>query len=157
MRLERLDLTKRDVASSVLELQRRAYRMEAELIGSDQIPPLRETLEELQASRETFLGAYVDRTLSGAISWRVTSGVLDLHRLVVDPTRLRAGIGTALVRAALAAEPEARRAIVQTGASNEPAKRLYRREGFVEIGDVEVLPGLWVTRFDKLLDDVERP
>src|SRR5919197_923035 len=99
MRLERLDLTKRDVASSVLELQ----------------------------------------------------------RLVVDPTRLRAGIGTALVRAALAAEPEARRAIVQTGASNEPEKRLYRREGFVEIGDVEVLPGLWVTRFDKLLDDVERP
>jgi hypothetical protein len=28
---------------------------------------------------------------------------------------------------------------------------LYRREGFREIGDVEVTPGLWVTRFGRRL------
>jgi ribosomal protein S18 acetylase RimI-like enzyme len=151
MYLERLDLTQRRVASAILKLQRRAYRIEAELIGSDEIPPLRETFEDLQASKETFLGAYLDGRLAGAISWRVNAGVLDLHRLVVDPNYFRAGVGTALVRGALAAEPNATRAIVQTGASNEPAKRLYRREGFKEIGDVEVTPGLWVTRFGRRL------
>jgi hypothetical protein len=31
------------------------------------------------------------------------------------------------------------------------AKRLYRREGFKEIGEVEVTPGLWVTRFSRRL------
>jgi ribosomal protein S18 acetylase RimI-like enzyme len=148
---ERLDLTQRRVASAVLKLQRRAYGIEAELISSYEIPPLRETLHDLQASKETFLGAYLDRTLVGVISWRIDAGVLDLHRLVVDPNNFRAGVGTALVRGALAAEPAAKRAIVQTGASNEPAKRLYRREGFKEIGEVQVMPGLWVTRFSRRL------
>jgi ribosomal protein S18 acetylase RimI-like enzyme len=149
--LRRLDLTQPGVACAVLELQRRAYAIEAELIGSYEIPPLRETLQNLQATEETFLGAYLDGALAGAISWRIDAGVLDLHRLVVDPHHFRAGVGTALVRAALAAEPDATRVIVQTGASNEPAKRLYRREGFREIGDVEVIPGLWVTRFTRRL------
>jgi GNAT superfamily N-acetyltransferase len=151
VQLERLDLAQGHMASAVLELQRRAYRMEAELIGSDEIPPLHETLENLQASRETFLGAYLEWTLAGAICWRVRAGVLDVHRLVVDPDHLRAGVGTALVRGALATEPEAKRAIVQTGASNEPAKQLYRREGFEEIDEVEVVPGLLVTLFGKHL------
>ena len=151
MHFERLDLTQRRVASAVLKLQRRAYGIEAELISSYEIPPLRETLHDLQASKETFLGAYLDRTLVGVISWRIDAGVLDLHRLVVDPNNFRAGVGTALVRGALAAEPAAKRAIVQTGASNEPAKRLYRREGFKEIGEVQVMPGLWVTRFSRRL------
>ena len=53
--------------------------------------------------------------------------------------------------AALAAEPEADRAVVQTGSSNEPAKQLYRREGFEEIDEVEVVPGLRVTRFGRRL------
>jgi ribosomal protein S18 acetylase RimI-like enzyme len=43
------------------------------------------------------------------------------------------------------------RVIVQTGALNEPAKRLYRREGFEETDEVEVVRGLWVTRFRKSL------
>ncbi|HZG35405.1 MAG TPA: GNAT family N-acetyltransferase [Gaiellaceae bacterium] len=149
--LERLDLTQQDVAAAVLGLQRRAYGIEAALIGSDEIPQLTETLEELQASGETFLGAYLEETLVGAISWRAVGRVIDLHRLVVDPDCFRTGIGAALVRAALAAEPEADRAVVQTGSSNVPAKRLYRREGFEEIDEVDVVPGLRVTRFGRRL------
>jgi ribosomal protein S18 acetylase RimI-like enzyme len=151
MRLERLDLSRSEIASAVLELQRRAYRVEAGLVGSDEIPPLRESADELQASDETFLGAYVDGSLAGVISWRSEGGIVDVHRLVVEPSRFRAGVGTALVRAALAAEPDAERAIVQTGAANQPAKRLYRREGFEEIDELEVAPGLRVTRFAKRL------
>ena len=147
MELRRLDVTDRPVAAEVLALQRRAYRIEADLIGSDGIPPLTETLEELRTSGEIFLGAFVDDDLAGAISWRLQGETLDVHRLVVDPGRFRGGIGTALLRAALAAEPEARHAILQTGAANDPAKRLYRREGFEELDEVEVAPGLRVTRF----------
>lgn len=151
MELRRLDIGDGATATELLELQRRAYRVEADLIGSDGIPPLTETLDELQASGETFLGAFAEGDLAGAISWRLDGDTLDLHRLVVDPGRFRGGIGTALVRAALEAEPDARRVIVQTGAANEPAKRLYFREGFTELDEVQVAPSLRVTRFAKEL------
>ena len=135
----------------MLALQRRAYAVEAELVGSDAIPPLHETLAELQACGETFLGTLVEDELAGAISWRLEDGVVDIHRLIVDPPRSRQGIGSALVRGAIAAEPEAVCAIVQTGAENEPACALYLREGFEHVDDGEVAGGLRISRFRRRL------
>jgi len=149
--LVRLDLSDASTAVELLELQRRAYRVEADLIGSDEIPPLRETLAELQSCGETFLGARADGVLIAAISWRCDGETIDLHRLVVHPAHFRTGLGSALVREALATEPRARHAVVQTGAANDPAIALYRREGFVATGVLEPLPGVHVTRFTKHL------
>jgi ribosomal protein S18 acetylase RimI-like enzyme len=151
MTLVYLDVADPSVASRLLDLQRKAYRVEADLIGSDEIPPLRESLAELQSCGETFLGAFVDGALAGAISWKLDGETIDLHRLVVQPARFRRGIGVALVRAALASEPSVRRAIVQTGADNEPAAALYLQEGFARIDEIEPVPGLRVTRFTKRL------
>jgi ribosomal protein S18 acetylase RimI-like enzyme len=151
MELRPLDLADTDVAAGVLELQRRSYAVEARLIGSDRIPPLHESLDDLQECGETFLGAYVDDRLAAVVSWKFDGVTIDLHRLAVCPWFFRRGIGVALVRAALRSETEARRAIAQTGAANEPAKQLYRREGFAELGDREVLPGLWISRFEREL------
>jgi hypothetical protein len=75
VRLERLDLTQRHVASAVHELQRRAYRIEAELIGSTKIPPLRETLEELQALREVLARTLSARVYPGACQVGQRSGI----------------------------------------------------------------------------------
>jgi ribosomal protein S18 acetylase RimI-like enzyme len=69
----------------------------------------------------------------------------------VHPDFFRRGIGVALLRAALRSEPAAQRAIAQTGAANEPAKQLYRAEGFAEVRDREVLPGLWIRQFERSL------
>jgi len=149
--LVRLDLSDAEVARRILELQRSAYRVEADLVGSDDIPPLHETLEELVSSGETFLGALVDGLIIGAISWRLHDLTLDIHRLVVDPTQFRNGIGASLVRAALVAERTATRAIVQTGAANDPARHLYISEGFEQVDEIEAAPGLLVARFEKSL------
>src|SRR5262245_15073166 len=118
MELIPLDIRDDEVAGAVLELQRWAYRIEADLIGSDAIPPLRETLEDLQRCGEQFLGAFADGRLVGAVSWKLDRETIDLHRLVVDPEWFRQGVGTGLVRGALAANPDARRAVVETGALN---------------------------------------
>ena len=56
------------------------------------------------------------------------------------------------MRAALEAEPTAvTLAIVQTGAANEPARRLYLGEGFEQVDEIEAAPGLRVARFTKSL------
>lgn len=146
-----IDIADPAVATEVLALQQRSYSVEARLIGSDAIPPLHETRAELQSCAEHFLGAFVDGRLAGVVSWKFDGETIDLHRLAVHPAWFRRGIGVALVRAALAAEPRAGRAIVQTGAANEPAKTPYRREGFDEIGEREVAPGLRVTLFERTL------
>ncbi|MBA3381843.1 MAG: GNAT family N-acetyltransferase [Actinobacteria bacterium] len=143
----RVDHSDAEVAIALLELQRRAYEVEAALIGSRDIPPLIETLEELQNSRETFLAVSVEGRIAGTVSYRLLRDTIDIHRLAVDPTCFRCGIGTALVRAAVRAEPSATHAIVQTGAGNEPARSLYLREGFEQTDELEVAPGLRVTRY----------
>jgi ribosomal protein S18 acetylase RimI-like enzyme len=151
MKVVALDLADATVAREILDLQRRAYRVEAALIGSDASPSLQESLRELQECGEEFLGAFVGDRLVGSTSWRFDGETIDVHRLVVDPAYFRRGIGAALVRAVLAVNPDATRAIVQTGAANEPAKALYRREGFRIVDEVEPVPGLRVARFAKRL------
>ena len=151
MELVHLDLSDTEIATALLALQRQAYEVEAGLIGSNDIPPLHETLQALQSCGETFLGVLLEGSIVGAISWRVFDETIDLHRLIVDPLHFRRRIGVTLVRAALAAEPSVTRATVQTGADNEPAKALYLREGFELSDEVEIVPGLRVARFSKRL------
>ena len=93
----RLDLTDDELAARLLAIQRAAYRVEADLISSDAIPQLHESLDELQAAAETWHGLFVDTTVAGAISHRVVDGVVDIHRLVVDPVFFRRGIARRLV------------------------------------------------------------
>lgn len=57
-------------------------------------------------------------------------GLLGMFCLAVAPDRRRAGLGTALVRRLLAAEPSARLAYLQVEEGNLPARELYRRLGF---------------------------
>ena len=147
----RLDVSDRDVARELIALQRRSYRVEADLIGSESIPALDETLDQLQESGETFLGACFGSALAGFVSWKLEDRVLDLHRLVVDPSFFRRGVGSLLVEAALGAEPAASRAIVQTGRENEPAVALYRRHGFRKIGEREVAPHVFVALLEREL------
>jgi ribosomal protein S18 acetylase RimI-like enzyme len=40
-----------------------------------------------------------------------------------------------------------RRVVMATGRANTPACRLYERAGFTAVEDVEVVAGLWVTRY----------
>ena len=143
-----LDLADPLLARALLDLQREAYGVEAALFGSDAIPPLHETLAELVACGETFLGSFAADVLLGAVSWRLVAGAVDIHRLVVSPAAFRRGIGRALVRAVLSLHPGLP-AVVQTGAANAPARALYAAEGFTLVDELEPVPGLRVARLSR--------
>jgi ribosomal protein S18 acetylase RimI-like enzyme len=139
-----LDLSDDTVLHELWTVQRLAYAVEAELIGFDGIPPLHESLEELRAAQETFLGLYDEEGLVGAVSYQLDGSTVDICRLVVHPRAHRRGIASKL----LDALPEGPQ-IVSTGTKTEPALRLYRKRGFVETGTHEVGPGVSITDLSK--------
>lgn len=135
------------LARRALEIQRRAYRIEADLIGFDGIPPLHESLEELVASKEKFRGYFVGDVLAGFVSYELVDGLLDIGRLVVHPDYFRRGIGQALIRSL--DELGAERMIVSTGAANPPARKLYEALGFRLLEEISLPVGLKIARYEK--------
>ncbi|MEM9464887.1 MAG: GNAT family N-acetyltransferase [Actinomycetota bacterium] len=136
-----LDLRETPTAERVLDLQRAAYRVEADLIDFDGIPQLHESLADLQAAPETWHGALVGDTIAAAISHRIEDGVADIHRLVVDPAFLRRGLARQLVTHLHTSLP-VESFIVSTGAANTPARTLYERLGYRLERVEDVVPGL---------------
>jgi GNAT superfamily N-acetyltransferase len=140
-----LDLRDPGTLDAVVALQRASYRIEAELLGARTLPALTESPRRLRAAGEHFLGAFEDERLVGAIAWKRSGPLVDIHRLVVHPDRFRRGIAGRLLDALDATEPDAGRTIVATGAANAPARRLYERHGFVPVeerlasGDIPIL------------------
>jgi GNAT superfamily N-acetyltransferase len=136
------------VAAQVVELQRRAYRVEADLTGIEAIPALHETASQLVGCSEAFLAAYVGDLLSGVISYRIERDRVDIHRLAVEPCIHRRGVGRTLLRHLLSTT-SATRAVVSTGSGNKPAARLYLAEGFRLTGEVEVSPRVRLWKFER--------
>jgi ribosomal protein S18 acetylase RimI-like enzyme len=147
--IRKLDLSNEPELLELLELQRASYAVEAALIDSQNIPPLKDTPATLSGCGETFLGCFLGGKLVGAVSYKTTDGVVDIHRLVVHPDHFRRGIARSLLGRLEEVEHERTRILVSTGSKNIPARNLYRSLGFGETGEAEPAPELFVTHFEK--------
>jgi ribosomal protein S18 acetylase RimI-like enzyme len=146
--IRRLDLSDRDLAQRLLEIQHRAYAAEADLIGFDGIPPLQEDLDGLMSSTEHWLGRYDGAVLVGAVAYELEDDSVDITRLIVDPAHARRGHGRALLDHLDVLEPR-RSSVVSTGTANTPAVNLYKSRGYREDGRTEIAPGVTVTHFKR--------
>ena len=135
--------------AEVLDLQRKSYKIEADLIGTDEIPPLKETFDQLQGCGETFIGCYIDGRLAGAVSYIKEGKMLDIHRMMVHPDFFRRGIAKKLI--AQLEQIGYSEMLVSTGAANIPAVGLYEKIGFERQKDSVVGDGLVLANFRKLL------
>ncbi len=132
-------------APQLLDLQHKAYAVEAELIGDDRIPPLHEAESDLLSSGLQWIASFdVDQQIAGAAGYAIDHDVVDLDRLMVSPAHHRKGLGTALVIDVMSLAPIT---LVATGRDNTPARRLYESLGFLHQSDFEPVPGLWVSRY----------
>lgn len=130
----------------LLRLQHSAYAVEARLIGDTRIPPLHETEQELVSSGLYWIAAFEGTHLIGAVGYTIENKLVDLARLIVDPQHRRRGVGAGLVATVANLAPCA---VVSTGRDNVPARTLYERQGFTHESDIEVVPGLWVSRYSR--------
>jgi ribosomal protein S18 acetylase RimI-like enzyme len=147
--IRKIDLENQTLVQELFSLQRLAYLIEAKLIDFYDIPPLKESIEELLECGETFLGYFEDDELAGAVSFTKKGEELTICRMVVHPNHFRKGIGQKLLKSVEELEPAIPIIRVSTGRDNFPAKNLYQKNGYQLAKEIEVAPGFYISSFKK--------
>lgn len=111
-----------------------SYRIEAELLGVTDFPPLHRSISEFQNSTTQFFGLWKEDVLAAAVEIDQLKNSLDICSLVVHPKYFRQGIARKLL---LFVEDydDFETLIVETGWANAPAIALYKKFGFQETGE----------------------
>lgn len=121
-------------AEALLELQRIAYKSEAELHDDFSIPPLTQTLEEFKAS-------FTSRTVLKVVSGNkiLASGQVELKgdssficRMAVCPESQGQGIGSKLMSALENVYSDTKRVELFTGEKSTANLAMYGRRGYKE-------------------------
>lgn len=149
--IKKINLKNIKTAKHVLELQMSSYKIEAEIIGCYEIPPLKDTLGSLKECDEIFYGFYKNEVLAGIISFKIIENVLDIHRVAVDPRFFRMGIAGKLVNFVEVLESNIKKVLVCTGKENLPAVNLYLKNGYKKTKNIEISKNINLTEFEKML------
>jgi ribosomal protein S18 acetylase RimI-like enzyme len=129
-------------ASEILALQRLAYHSEALLYNDFGIPPLVQTLRELddELTVKVFLKVRVEGKIVGSVRGSLTDGTGFIERLIVHPDYQGQGFGTALMRQIEASLERAQRLELFTGHKSERNIRLYEKLGYKLFKREEINP-----------------
>lgn len=115
----------------ILELQYLAYQSEAELFGNMDIPPLKQTIEEVyeEFQKGTILKAVDDGTIIGSVRAYQENGTVYIGKLMVHPEMQKRGIGTKLLLEIENEYPNQRYELF-TSTKSISNIRLYERLGY---------------------------
>ncbi|MGW8256382.1 MAG: GNAT family N-acetyltransferase [Thermoguttaceae bacterium] len=121
-----------DDAAAIFDLQRCAYQTEAVIYDDFTIPPLVETLDELQDQFrfKQFLKAMQAERIVGSVRSLCKEETCYIERLIVHPDCRNRSIGTALLRQVEADHPAAGRFELFTGQKSVNNLRLYESLGY---------------------------
>ncbi len=115
----------------ILDLQYLAYQSEAALFGNKDIPPLKETLEELteEFNKGLILKMVDNGTIVGSVRAFEKRGTAYIGKLMVHPDYRRQGNGSMLLRAIEKFYPESRYELFTSTRSADNIK-LYESLGY---------------------------
>lgn len=131
MVFQKLASSENSIVHEIYTVFQRSYRVEAQLIGTLNFPPLLRSKKEIKASSSYFYGVYVGSLIAGVIEVAIENSCLHIHSLTVEPHYFRQGVADTLIQGVfnLFNSPKA---IVETAAVNIPAINLYKKHGFSE-------------------------
>lgn len=116
----------------ILDLQYLAYQSEAELFNDYDIPPLKQTLEDVLADYQNGIILKVseaDNVIVASVRAHLIEGTVYIGKLIVHPEKQGQGIGTKLLQAVEAEFPGLR---YEMFTSNRSVRNiaLYQRLGY---------------------------
>lgn len=147
----KLNLQDEFTLDDLWSLQHKAYRLEAEIIGFRDIPPLLETREMLSRVNEEFYGCMsaAEELLGAAAVLEESPGKLTVTRMMVSPDHFRQGVAGRLLEYIFDRYARMEQFIVSTGKLNLPAVKLYTKHGFIPVSTEEVAPGVELLEFHR--------
>jgi ribosomal protein S18 acetylase RimI-like enzyme len=129
--ISKLDNSNEEVANQIFSVFQNSYKVEAQLIGASNFPPLSRSNKDIKNSKTLFYGFYENECLAGVIEVAKKGKHLEIDSLTVSPKYFKKGIAGKLIGHVLGVF-EFTEAIVETAVANEPAINLYKKYGFVE-------------------------
>lgn len=144
MKAERRDLP------AILALQRIAYQSEAALLGTDDIPPLKQTLEEVSDEYDAglILKGVLDGTIMGSVRAVSDGQTCYIGKLIVSPEHQGRGYGTRLLAEIEKALPHQRYELFTSDKSSGNI-RLYEKAGYSLFREQQLRPGLRFVYLEK--------
>jgi ribosomal protein S18 acetylase RimI-like enzyme len=141
-------------AVTILELQQLAYQSEAELYNDFGLPPLTQTIDELNTdfTRKIFFKAQITGQIVGSVRGFQVADTAYIERLIVHPEVQGRGIGTALMTQIESQFDSAKRFELFTGDQSERNIRLYDRLGYVIFKHEIIKPTLSFVFMEKYAD-----
>ncbi len=118
---------------AILQLQYLAYQSEAELFGSRDIPPLKQTLDEvLEEFRSGIILKMVDdkNAIIGSVRAQERDGTVYIGKLMVHPEHRHKGYGTMLLSEIEKCFPDKRYELFTSTRSLDNI-RLYQKLGYI--------------------------
>jgi ribosomal protein S18 acetylase RimI-like enzyme len=129
--INQLDNSNSEIANQIFNIFQSSYKVEAQLIGTLNFPPLSRSAKDIEYSKTLFYGFTEDECLVAVIEISIKDTQLDIDSLTVSPDHFQKGIAGKLLNYVLGAF-EFSKAIVETAILNKPAIRLYKKHGFIE-------------------------
>lgn len=129
--ITKLENANETVANQIHSVFQNSYKVEAELIGVLDFPPLARSSKDIFNSTTDFYGFNDNHCLAAIIEIEINEKHLEIHSLTVDPKFFRKGIAAKLISYALTSF-DINTATVETAVANQPAINLYQKHGFIE-------------------------
>ena len=150
-KIETINIQEVKIANEILGLQKASYKLEAELINYYELPPLKETVEDLINSKELFLAYKLDNAIYGILSFEILNDTIDICKLFVSPNYINKGIGSKLLKKLEAEYNNIKIFIVQTGLKNTSGMNFYKKHNFNLIQVIKMSDGLEIAKLQKIL------
>ncbi|MNI06784.1 putative acetyltransferase [compost metagenome] len=137
----------------ILELQYMSYKSEAEIYKDDRIPPLTQTIEELEQEYENhmILKAVIDGCIVGSVRAVEENLTCHIGKLIVNPNYQNQGIGTKLIESIEELFNPIKKFELFTGHKSERNLYLYKKLGYKPFKSVVVNDNLILIFMNKEL------